>query len=164
METTLLNFLLSQFRRKSGVLFFFIIFLLPFAPSFGQTVTTGKSFMNVTRPNGGTFLPGDIIQVRATIAVTGGNATNRVTSIRYNDTINLAKLTYIPGSLEMISNEGRRQYLYTDGADADSANIDAGTGRLRFNIGNNAGSCNVNTQGISNTNTGSLWGALRPTF
>ncbi len=130
----------------------------------GQTVTTGKSFVNITRPNGGTFLPGDIIEVRATIAVTGGNSTNRVNSIRYNDTINLAKLIYIPGSLEMISNEGRRQYGYTDAADPDSANIDIASGRLRFNIGNNAGACNVNTQGNSTINSGRLWGSLRPTF
>jgi hypothetical protein len=112
------------------------------------------------------FLPGDTIEVRATIAITGGSntAATRVNFIRYNDTLNLAKLTYIPGSLQMISNEGRTQRTYTDIADLDSANIDVLTGRLRFNIGATSGSCNVTTQGNSTTNAGFLWGASRPTF
>lgn len=135
-----------------------------------QTVTTGKSYINITRPNGGTFLPGDVLEVRATIAVVGGNSTNRINSIRYNDTINLAKFTYIAGSLRMLSNEGKPQVpglgipAYTDLSDGDSANIDIPTGRIRFNIGNGAGACNVITQGISIANSGALWGALRPTF
>jgi trimeric autotransporter adhesin len=151
---------------------FVVLIALLFISSIAtaQTVTTGKSYINITRPNGGTFLPGDVLEVRATIAVVGGNSTNRVNSIRYNDTINLAKFTYIAGSLRMLSNEGKPQVpglgipAYTDLSDGDSANIDIPTGRIRFNIGNGAGSCNVTTQGTSITNAGALWGALRPTF
>lgn len=138
-----------------------------------QTVTTGKSYINITRPNGGTFLPGDVLEIRATIAVSGGSnnsASTRVNSIRYNDTINLAKFTYVANSLKMLSNEGRSQVpglgipAFTDGADTDSAHIDLASGRIRFNIGNGSGAANVNTQGTNTTNAGSLWGALRPTF
>jgi hypothetical protein len=131
-----------------------------------QTVTTGKSYINISRPNGGTFLPGDTIEVRATIAVTGGSntATTRINSIRYNDTINIAKLTYLTGSLKMLNNEGRPQRSFSDAADTDSANIDIPTGRLRFNIGATSGACDVNVQGTSITNAGFLWGALMPTF
>ncbi|HET6994933.1 MAG TPA: hypothetical protein VFI06_08115, partial [Chitinophagaceae bacterium] len=131
-----------------------------------QTVTTGKSYINISRPNGGTFLPGDTIEVRATIAVTGGSntATTRVNSIRYNDTINIAKLTYLPGSLKMINNEGRVQRSFSDAADTDSANIDIPSGRLRFNVGATSGACDVNAQGVGITNSGFLWGALMPTF
>jgi hypothetical protein len=64
----------------------------------------------------------------------------------------------------MISNEGRTQRQYTDGSDPDSAHIDLASGRLRFNIGATSGSADVNAQGNSTTNAGSLWGALRPTF
>lgn len=143
-----------------------VFFLLTGSTISAQTVTTGKSFINLTRPNGGNFLPGDIIEVRATIAVTGGSNTSgsRLNSVRYNDTINLAKFNYIPNSLRMISNEGRLQTQYTDGSDADSAHINLGTGHLRFNIGANSGSCNVGTQGNSITNAGRLWGGLRPSF
>jgi hypothetical protein len=35
---------------------------LAFSPAQSQTVTTGRSYINITRPNGGTFLPGDIIE------------------------------------------------------------------------------------------------------
>jgi hypothetical protein len=145
---------------------FFIPFILISVSSFSQTVTTGKSYINITRPNGGTFLPGDIIEVRATIAITGGSnvAGSRINSIRYNDTINIAKLTYIAGSLQMISNEGRLQRQFTDAADADSANIDLVSGRVRFNIGATSGACDVNAQGNTATNAGFLWGALWPSF
>ncbi len=133
-----------------------------------QTVTTGKSYINITRPSGGTFLPGDVIEIRATIAVTGGSNTagSRLNSVRYNDTINTAKLTYVTGSLKMISNEGRLQYAYSDAADADSANINTGTGELRFNIGDNAGASDVSTQTNGITNGGRLWGGnfMRPSF
>jgi hypothetical protein len=155
---------------RSGMHFFILLSIVlcaAFAPSLqvhAQTVTTGKSFINLTRPNGGNFLPGDIIEVRATIAVSGGSSTNRVNSVRYNDTINLAKFDYVPNTLRLISNEGRLQTQYTDGADADGAHVNTTNGQLRFNIGDMAGSCNVNTQGTSTTNAGRLWGALRPSF
>ncbi len=134
--------------------------------TFSQTVATGKSYINITRPNGGTFLPGDILEVRATIAITGGNSSfgGRINSIRYNDTINLAHFTYIANSLQMLSNEGRLQRQYSDPANTDSAHIDLASGRLRFNIGATSGAANVNTQGTTTTNAGYLWGAQRPTF
>lgn len=167
MKTTVhcLNILVPG--KCVSLLCFLIGFLCNTLVGSAQTVTTGKSYVNITRPNGGTFLPGDVIEVRATIAVSGGSNTSaatRINSIRYNDTLNLTKFTYVAGSLKMLSNEGRTQYSYTDAADADSANINTVTGMLRFNIGNGAGAANVGTQGNSVTNSGNLWGALRPTF
>ena len=98
--------------------------------------------------------------------MTGGSnvAASRINSIRFNDTLNTAKLTYIAGSLRMLSNELHLQTQFTDAADADSANIDVASGRLRFNIGATSGACDVNAQGNSVTNAGFLWGAVRPTF
>lgn len=173
MKTTIPS--LSGWVAKKFTLIFLmaLVQLLP-TSGWGQTVTTGKSYINISRPTGGTFLPGDIIEVRATIAVVGGSnsSTTRLNSVRYNDTINLAKFSYVAGSLVMQTNEGRKMIpgatipAYTDGADTDSANIDLASGRLRFNIGNNAGSCNVNTQGTSTTNAGRLWGGsyMQPSF
>ena len=110
MKTTLRVFFLSGLRKYYHLNYFLILALI--LPTFvdAQTVRTGKSYVNISRPNGGTFLPGDIIEVRATIAVTGGNSTNRLNYVRYNDTINLAKFDYIPGTLRMLSNEGSIQY------------------------------------------------------
>lgn len=160
MKTTLRSFLLLRLRIFF-YFFFLITCLLLSASVTAQTVTTGKSYINITRPNGGTFLPGDIIEVRATIAITGGSntATTRLNAVRYNDTINLAKFDYIAGTLRMLSNEGRLQRQYSDGADTDSAHINIPTGVLRFNIGNGAGAANVLTQGTSTTNAGAVWGS-----
>lgn len=164
MKPTLPCTFLFGSKKRLALLYVLLGFLSTINNVTAQTVTTGKSYINISRPNGGTFLPGDTLEVRATIAVNGGNSTTRVNFIRYNDTINLAKFDYIPGTLRMLSNEGRLQYQYTDGADTDSAHIDYPSGRLRFNVGNTSGSANVNTQGTSTTNAGRLWGALWPTF
>lgn len=170
MKTTLPYVFMGGLKKNTICLLSLALLLFISADVMAQaTVTTGKSYINLTRPNGGTFFPGDTIEVRATIAVTGGSnssAANRINSIRYNDTLNLAKLAYIPNSLNILSNEGRPQRAtnFSEASDADSASYDAGTGRLRFNIGNGAGACNVLTQGNSTTNAGSLWGALYPTF
>jgi len=98
MKTTLPSFL--GWVAEKLTLIVFLVVLVQFLPTIGlgQTVTTGKSYINISRPNGGTFLPGDIIEVRATIAVTGGSnvAASRLNFVRYNDTINLAKFAYVP--------------------------------------------------------------------
>jgi len=170
MKTALPSTLFLAWCRKVRLLHCFLAFcILPAMEVVAQpTVKTGKSFINISRPNGGTFLPGDIIEVRATIAISDGSSgsTNRLNNVRYNDTINLAKFDYIDNSMQMISNEGLLQYAYSDAADADSGHIDKTTGRLRFNIGNAAGLANVNTQGESNTNGGRLWGSnyFTPSF
>ncbi len=168
MKTALHSILFWAMCRRTRLLHCFLAFCILLAGNlFAQPVVkTGKSFINITRPNGGTFLPGDIIEVRATISIDGGSSTsgNRLNNVRYNDTINLAKFDYIDNSLQMISNEGRLQIPYSDAADADSGHIDKPSGRLRFNIGNASALANVNTQGESATNSGRIWGSFRPSF
>lgn len=172
MKTALLRFfLLLLILKRVKRLYCLLILSVLVSPALAQTVTTGKSFINITRPNGGTFAPGDIIEVRATIALTNVTSGAPVTRVRYNDTVNTAAFTYIPNSLQILSNEGRVQQRpplvgdvpFTDGADADSANINA-AGLIRFNIGNGSGACDVNAQGNGATNAGSLWSSLRPRF
>jgi hypothetical protein len=170
MKTTLPYAFVGVLKKYTICVFALMALLfLSLTLSAQPTVTTGKSYINLTRPNGGTFFPGDTIEVRATIAVSGGDnssSANRVNSIRYNDTLNLTKLLYIPNSLTILNNEGRPQRAtpYTEASDNDSAHYDPVTGRLRFNIGNGAGKADLPTQGISITNAGSMWGALFPTF
>lgn len=168
MKTDLHSSFLPAWCRRLRLLHCFLaVLILSDIEAFGQTVTTGKSFINITRPDGGTFLPGDIIEVRATIAVTGGRntASSRLNSLRYNDTINLEKFEYIENSLQMISNEGRLQIPYSDAADGDSANIDKVNGYIRFNIGNGASPADVSAQGEGSTGGGRLWGpGFRPSF
>lgn len=169
MKTTLPGTVVWVSQKKSFCFLLCAVLLFSITAT-AQTATTGKSFINLTRPNGGTFLPGDTLEVRATIAITGGNSTTNINTIRYNDTINLAKFIYIPGSLRMLSNEGRPQVpglgipAYTDAADTDSAHINTANGRMRFNIGNGAGAANVTLHGTGTTNAGAIWGTLQPRF
>ena len=76
-------------------------------------VQTGKSYINVTKGlSGGTFEPGDTLEIRAAIAV--GNS-NTITSVRYNDSID-NNFTYIPASLKILTNEGLTFRAYSDAA------------------------------------------------
>lgn len=166
MKTTLPEDFTRVGLRKYLACFTLMVALLLSTGAAAQ-VTSGKSYINITRPNGGTFAPGDIIEVRATIAVSGGSSgTPAATQIRYNDTINLNKFDYIPGSLKLISNEGRTQAAYTDANNDDRAMINTATPGLafiRFTIGNGANASRF-ADGNGTTNTGNLWGAVFPTF
>jgi trimeric autotransporter adhesin len=173
MKTTLPVFSYRVARQISiWVCLFIVASSLPFVAMAQPTVNSGKSYINISRPNGGTFLPGDVLEVRATIAVNGGSnsSTTRLNSVRYNDTINTTHFTYVPGSLRYTTNEGRNMVpglgipAFTDAADTDSAHIDVPTGRIRFNIGNGATAANVTSQGQNATGGGALWGRLFPTF
>src|SRR6476620_9018207 len=125
MKTTLPYVLMGGLKKNTICVLSLALLLFISSSVFAQpTVTTGKSYVNLTRPNGGTFFSGDTIEVRATIAVSGGDnssAANRINAIRYTDTINLAKLAYIPNSLNILSNEGRPQRAtnFTEASDAD---------------------------------------------
>ena len=124
---------------------------------FSQTVQFGKSYINTSKPNGGTFEAGDILEIRATIALSAGT----VTKLRYNDTIP-ANCTYVVGSLKTITNEGFTYFTYTDASDLDSGNVNGNF--IRVNIGTTAGACNEATQGNGTTNAGTLVNNMRPSF
>ena len=68
-------------------------------------VTTGKSYTNVTRPNGGVIMNGDVLEFRATIGVGSWSTTGSVYNVTYHDTIP-AGLSYVPNSIQLKTNEG----------------------------------------------------------
>ncbi|MGG9961536.1 T9SS type A sorting domain-containing protein [Ferruginibacter sp. SUN106] len=101
-------------------------------------VQTGKSYINVSKNiTGGTFEPGDTLEIRAAIAV-GNFAAFSITQVRYNDTIN-ANFTYLPGTLKIITNEGLTFRSYTDAASDDAAMFNGINQTLRINMGKTAG-------------------------
>jgi len=101
-------------------------------------VQTGKSYINVSKnTTGGTFEPGDTLEVRAAIAV-GSFAAFSITQVRYNDTIN-ANFTYIPQTLKIITNEGLTFRAYSDAANDDAAMFSTVNNTLRINLGRTAG-------------------------
>lgn len=94
------------------------------------TVQTGKSYVNITKGlNGGTIEPGDTLEIRATIAVSGG----QISLAHYVDSIP-ANTTYIPNSLKLLTNEGLVFKSYTDAPGDDPAYYDP-AGYLRINMG-----------------------------
>lgn len=115
-----------------------------------QTIQTGKSYVNVTKgATGGTIEAGDILEIRATIAVGAWDGTD-ISLVHYIDTIP-TNTTYIPGSLKILSNEGLPWQNYSDAAADDQAYIDLTSGILRINMGssyNNNTPANVNMGGI----------------
>lgn len=132
-----------------------------FPQSSTGNVQLGKTFINISKPNGGTITPGDTLEIRATIAVGRWNSYT-ITRVRYNDTISSAALTYIPNTLRCLTNEGLLYRQYTDNQNDDSAHFFAN--RIRFNIGSGSGVSN-DAQGNTNTNAGSINGNVqRPSF
>ncbi|MEO5681217.1 MAG: T9SS type A sorting domain-containing protein [Chitinophagaceae bacterium] len=114
----------------SILLFFLCAFCTPLA-SLAQTVDYGKSYINVTKGNnGGTMEPGDTLQIRATFVVKSGT----LDSCAFFDNI-APGATYIPGSLAILTNEGKIYKSFTDVAGDDCGKI-TGTA-VAINLGYN---------------------------
>jgi trimeric autotransporter adhesin len=82
------------------------------------TVQVGKSYTNISKPNGGVIQIGDELEFRSVIAVSGGVVYNNV----YSDTIT-AGLSYIANSIKFSTNEGMK---YQSGITGLVALTDAG--------------------------------------
>ena len=93
----------------------------------------GKSYVNISKPASGTVETGDVLEIRASVAVRAG----AYDSCGFTDNIP-AGTTYIPGTLRVLTNEGKIFRQFTD-AQFDAAN-DAGwiTGSsITINLGYN---------------------------
>src|SRR6516225_6244517 len=100
----------SSLHNVKGLIIL-IIFCCCSLFSFSQTtIDYGKSYVNLTKgTNGGTIEPGDTLQIRATFVVKSGTAD----SCAFYDTIP-AGTTYIPGTLAVLTNEGKVYKSFTD--------------------------------------------------
>jgi hypothetical protein len=84
-----------------------------------QTVDYGKSYANLSKGvGGGTMEPGDTLQIRATFVVKSGT----LDSCAFFDNIP-AGTVYIPGTLAVITNEGKIYKAFTDAAGDDCGRI-----------------------------------------
>ncbi|MEO5595118.1 MAG: T9SS type A sorting domain-containing protein [Chitinophagaceae bacterium] len=96
------------------------------------TVDYGKSYVNITKGSGGgTIEPGDELEMRTTIAVRSNYAFNT----SFTGSIP-ANTTYVPGTLRILTNEGKIYKQWTDAADGDPATIAGST--VTFNLGQGA--------------------------
>ena len=113
------------------------------------TVDFGKSYVNVTKgTNGGTIEPGDILEVRATFVVKA----NTAYVCSFTDNIP-ANTTYVPGTLSILTNEGKVYKTFTDNAlDADGGFITGSA--VTINLG----------AGASSTSGGTVTNTSKPSF
>ncbi len=72
-------------------------------------IDLGKSFINISKPTGGTVETNDILEIRASVVVRAAS----FDSCRFTDVVP-AGTTYIPGSLKILTNEGKTYKSFTD--------------------------------------------------
>ncbi len=103
-------------------------------PALAQLkIDYGKSYVNLTKgATGGTIEPNDILEVRATFVVGGSGINDYADSCAYFDVIP-ANTTYIPGTLAILTNEGKVYKTFTDALGDDAGGIN-GT-NVRINLG-----------------------------
>lgn len=91
------------------------ILLVPGAFVAAQNIDFGKSYINVTKGlNGGTVETGDTLEIRASFVVRSGT----YDSCRYQDVVP-AGTAFIPGTIRVLTNEGKIYKQFTDAANDD---------------------------------------------
>jgi hypothetical protein len=120
--------------------------LLIFACGQAFSQDYGKSFVDYTA---GTILPGDTLQIRATFVVKSGTFTN----CSFTDAIP-ANTSYVPGSLCILTNEGKVYQKFTDASGDDAGTISGSN--ITINMGTGATSSTGGT--IKNTSKPSFYG------
>lgn len=90
---------------------FFTAFLFFRAENaIAQNIDFGKSYINITKGlNGGTVETGDTLEIRASFVVRSGT----YDSCRYQDVVP-AGTVYIPGTISVLTNEGKIYKQFTD--------------------------------------------------
>ncbi|RYE12380.1 MAG: hypothetical protein EOP51_31670, partial [Sphingobacteriales bacterium] len=92
----------------------------------------GKTYVNVTKgAGGGTIEPGDTLEMRAVLNVRNNVMFNAV----YQDMVP-TNTTYIPGTLRILTNEGKIFRQWTDALDTDPGSISGSA--VTINLGNGA--------------------------
>jgi len=131
-------------------------------PSGTAAVDYGKSYVNITKgSNGGTVDPGDTLEIRATLAITGSG---NIDSLAYYDTLFSTRgFALVPGTIALRTNEGKiyRADSPVKSAFTDAFDTDAG---WRTVVGSDTAiQINFGT-GASNTARGWLANGSRPKF
>ncbi|MES1160629.1 MAG: hypothetical protein ABUM51_07725, partial [Bacteroidota bacterium] len=110
------------------------LFLFSHLCARSQSVDYGKSYVNITKgTGGGTNEPGDILEIRATFVVKSGTAYE----VAFNDIIPVGTL-YIPGTLRILTNEGKIFTQWSDGGGDDGGTLSGSN--VMINMGTGASS------------------------
>lgn len=136
----MLNQLLMK-KHLHVLITFTLLFSFAWQHSIAQgRVDIGKSFANISKlKTGGTYNPGDTVEIRVTIAVktqTTAPTTTIIDSVQVFDVVP-AKTTYINGSMRIATNEGiNYKGAFTEAFDTDQGRNTGGN--ITINIGNKA--------------------------
>jgi len=116
-----------------------------------SSVDYGKSYVNITKGGtGGTVEPGDTLEIRATFVVKANGTYNT----SFTDAIP-AGTSYIPGTLRVLTNEGKIYLQFTDAAGDDAANISGSAVTINMGTGATASSGGY----VSNTSKPNFYGS-----
>jgi hypothetical protein len=133
----------------------FIAFTQISLTSYSQNIDFGRSYINVTKgTSGGTVEPGDILEIRASIVVRSGT----YDSCAYFDAVP-AGTSFIPGTIRVLTNEGKIFRQFTDAVGDDPGWINGSN--IRINLGYNSAATTATAfrRGrIVNTNKPSFFG------
>src|SRR4029079_264780 len=137
-----------------GVVFFICLTQISLS-TYSQNIDFGKSYINVTKgTTGGTVEPGDILEIRASIVVRSGT----YDSCGYFDAIP-AGTTYIPGTIRVLTNEGKIYKQFTDAIGDDAGCRSAPSIRINLAYTGAATAATATRRGrIINTHRPSFYG------
>jgi trimeric autotransporter adhesin len=122
---------LRALKKISPFVFLAVLFCCIGVFSYAQNIDFGKSYINVTKGlNGGTVEPGDTLEIRASFVVRSGT----YDSCGYTDAIP-GGTAYIPGTVRVLTNEGKIYKQFTDAVNDDCGWRTGAT--IRINLGYN---------------------------
>ena len=121
----------------------------------------GKSYLNVTKGvNGGTVEPGDTLEIRSSVVVRkSGSSNTLIDNVTYTDAVPTGT-TYIPGTVRVLTNEGKIYKQFTDATGDDAGWITGST--IRINMGYTPGDAPATAAAggrIRNTHRPSFYGS-----
>jgi hypothetical protein len=146
-------------RKPVPILAFFGTMLVALFISFtsrAQNIDFGKSYINVTKGiNGGTVEPGDTLEIRAAFVVKAGT----YDSCGYFDAVP-AGTVYIPGTIRILTNEGKIYKQFTDAINDDQGWINGSNIRINFGFNGGAAPGSPFRRGrVANTHRPSFYGS-----
>lgn len=141
--------------RHIGVLLCFSL-ILSSTSGHAQNIDFGKSYINVSKGlNGGTVEPGDTLEIRASVVVRSGT----YDSVGYYDVVP-AGTAYIPGTIRVLTNEGKIYKQFTDAAGDDPGRIVGNNITIHMGYNPTAAPATAFRRGrIANTHRPSFYGS-----
>lgn len=120
-----------------------------------QTIDFGKSYINVTKgQNGGTVEPNDTLEIRASLVVSSGT----YDSCSFSDVIPTGT-TYVPGTIRVLTNEGKIYKQLTDARTDDQGWITGSNVTINLGFGGTNAATAFRRGRVANTDKPSFYGS-----